>query len=98
MPPKMESSKHWETRQFTLVTFLFYILYTLLYIFFYNLLSPLHIIGFPCGSDGEKSACNAVHPSSVPGLESLLEKEMATHSTILARESHGQRRLVGYSP
>ena len=24
--------------------------------------------------------------------------EMATHSSILAGESHGQRRLVGYSP
>ena len=27
-----------------------------------------------------------------------LEKEMAIHSSILARESHGQRGLVGYSP
>jgi len=27
-----------------------------------------------------------------------LEKEMATNSSILAREFHGQRRLVGYSP
>ena len=31
------------------------------------------------------------------GGEDTLEKEMATHSTILARESHGQRSLVGYS-
>ena len=30
----------------------------------------------------------------VPGVE----KEMATHSSILAWKSHGQRSLVGYSP
>ena len=28
----------------------------------------------------------------------LLEKEMATHSVFLPGDSHGQRRLVGYSP
>ena len=28
----------------------------------------------------------------------LLEEEMATHSSTLAGESHGQRSLVGYSP
>ena len=27
-----------------------------------------------------------------------LEKEMASHSNILAWETHGQRSLVGYSP
>ena len=32
------------------------------------------------------------------GLEDPLEKEMATHSTILPRKSHGQRSLAGYSP
>ena len=26
------------------------------------------------------------------------EKEMATHSVFLPRESHGQRSLAGYSP
>ena len=31
------------------------------------------------------------------GWEDPLEKEMATHSSILARKSHGQRSLVGYS-
>ena len=30
--------------------------------------------------------------------EDPLEKEIATHSSILAWKSHGQRRLVGYSP
>ena len=31
------------------------------------------------------------------GWEDLLEDDAATHSSTLARESHGQRRLVGYS-
>ena len=32
------------------------------------------------------------------GWEDPLEEEMATHSSVLARKFHGQRRLVGYSP
>ena len=32
------------------------------------------------------------------GREDTLEKVMATHSSILAGNSHGQRSLVGYSP
>ena len=32
------------------------------------------------------------------GREDPLEKEMATHSSILPRESHGQRSLAGCSP
>ena len=32
------------------------------------------------------------------GQEDPLEKEMATHSSILPGESHGQRSLVGCSP
>ena len=32
------------------------------------------------------------------GWEDLLEKEMATLSSILAWKSHGRRNLVGYSP
>ena len=32
------------------------------------------------------------------GWEDLLEKGMATHSSILPREFHGQGSLVGYSP
>ena len=32
------------------------------------------------------------------GQEDPLEKEMATHSSILAWELHGQRSLEGYSP
>ena len=32
------------------------------------------------------------------GREDPLEEEMATHSSVLAGESHGQRGLLGYSP
>ena len=32
------------------------------------------------------------------GWEDPLEEEMATHSSILAGEFHGQRSLLGYSP
>ena len=32
------------------------------------------------------------------GQEDPLEKEVATHSSVLAGASHGQRSLVGYSP
>ena len=36
--------------------------------------------------------------ASIPGLGRSLEEEMATHSSILAGEFHGQRSLEGYSP
>ena len=32
------------------------------------------------------------------GRENPLEEGVATHSSVLAGESHGQRGLVGYSP
>ena len=32
------------------------------------------------------------------GQDNTLEKEMATHSSILAWKIHGQRSLAGYSP
>ena len=56
--------------------------------------------GFPCGSDGKESVCNV----GSLGQEDRLEKEMATHSSILQclqdtpvflGKFHGQRRLVG---
>ena len=36
--------------------------------------------------------------SWIPGLEDPLEEGMATHSSILPEESHGQRSLTDYSP
>ena len=40
-------------------------------------------MGFPGGSDGKESACIAGDLSSIPGQEDLLEKGMATHSSLL---------------
>ena len=41
--------------------------------------------GFPCGSDSKESACNVGNPWSLD-REGPLEKEMATHSSILTWE------------
>ena len=46
----------------------------------------------------EKFACQCRRQVPSLGWEDPLEKEMATHSSILAGKSHGQRSLVGYSP
>ena len=40
--------------------------------------------GFPGGSNGKESACNAGCLGVIPGWEDPLEKAMATHSCILA--------------
>ena len=40
--------------------------------------------GFPCSSVGKESACNSGHLGSILGWEDPLEKEMATHSSVLA--------------
>ena len=39
--------------------------------------------GSPGGSDGKESACNAGDLGSIPGWKDLLEKIMATPSSIL---------------
>ena len=54
--------------------------------------------GFPGGSVVKNPPVNAGEVGSIPGLEDPLEKEMATHSSILDWELHGQRSLAGYSP
>ena len=41
-------------------------------------------LGFPGSSDGKASAYNAGDLGSIPGWEDPLEKELATHSSILA--------------
>ena len=56
------------------------------------------LLGFPGGSDGKESACNAGDPGSIPGREDPVEKGMATHSSILAWRIPWQRSLVGYRP
>ena len=44
------------------------------------------------------SAGDGRDTGSVPGLGRPLVESMATHSSILAGEFHGQRSLAGYSP
>jgi len=41
-------------------------------------------MGFPGGSEGKESVCNAGDPGLSLGGEDLLEKGMATNSSILA--------------
>ena len=54
---------------------------------------------FPGGSDGKASVYNVGDPGSISGHEDLLEKEMATHSSILAWkipwEEHGGLQSMG---
>ena len=50
--------------------------------------------GFP----GDSVVKNLPANEGDVGREDPQEKEMATHSSILAGKSHGQRNLVGYSP
>ena len=49
-----------------------------------ELLDTLGNKGFPCGSPGKESACNAGDLGSIPGLGRSLEKGEATHCSILA--------------
>ena len=48
--------------------------------------------GFPDGSDGKESACNAGDPGSIPGLG----REWLPIPTFLPGEFCGQKSLVGY--
>ena len=55
--------------------------------------------GFPGGSDGKESTCNAGDLGWIPGLgRSPGEGQGNTVQYSLPGESNGQRRLVGYSP
>ena len=62
------------------------------------LVSSIFFMGFPGGLMVKNPP--AMQVAQVPSLswEDPLEKEMATHSSILAWKIHGQRSLVGYSP
>ena len=55
------------------------------------------LLGFPDGSDGKESACNAGDSSSLPGQEDPLEEGMATHSSILAWRIPWTEEPGGYS-
>ena len=45
---------------------------------------PVCTSGLPGATDSKESACNRGDPSSVPGSGRSLEREMVTHSRILA--------------
>ena len=62
------------------------LLYTCVYIF----------RGFPGGSDGKESACNARDQGLIPGLGGPPEEETATHSSILACRIPWTETLGGY--
>ena len=46
--------------------------------------SIIQKLGFPGGSDGKESACNAGDWGSIPGLGRFPKREKATHSNIFA--------------
>ena len=55
--------------------------------------------GFPRGSDGKESACNAGDPGSITGLLRFpWRKKWQPTPEFFPGESHGQRSLAGYSP
>ena len=56
-------------------------------------------LGFPGGSAGKESACNAGDLSLIPGLGSSPEGEHGNPLQYSCLENpHEQRSLVGYSP
>ena len=59
---------------------------------------PSILGGFPGGSEVKVPASNAGDLGSIPGSGSPLEKEVVTHSSILAWRTLWQRSLVAYSP
>ena len=59
-----------------------------------------HLGAFPGSSDGEKSICKAIDLHQFLDLEDPLEREMATHSsilgwTILCTEEPGRLQSMG---
>ena len=56
-------------------------------------------MGFPGGSDGVESACNAGDPGSLSGWGRAPGKGNGYPTPVLLPgEFHGQRSLVGFSP
>ena len=60
--------------------------------------SCIYIMGFPGGSDGKASACNAGDLVRFLGQEDPLEKKWQSTPALLPGKSHGRRSLIGYSP
>ena len=56
-------------------------------------------MGFPGGSDGKESACNAKDLGSIPGSGRFPgEGNGNPLQLFLPGESHGQKNLMGYNP
>ena len=56
-------------------------------------------MGFPGGSDGKESACNAGDLGSILGLERFPEEGQGNPLQYACLENlYGQRSLAGYSP
>ena len=55
-------------------------------------------LGFPGGSDGKESVCNARDLGSIPWSAKSSTEEWLPTPIFLLREFRGQRSLAGYSP
>ena len=56
------------------------------------------IVGFPSGSVGKESACNAEYPGLIPGSgRSPGKGNVKPTPVLLPGEFHGQRNWAGYS-
>ena len=55
-------------------------------------------LGFPSGSDGKESACNAEDLVSIPGLGRSPGEGNGYPPVFLPGEFHGLRSLVGHGP
>ena len=58
-------------------------------------LGHMVVLDFPGGSNGKESAYSEGDLGSIPGSGSSLEKEMATHSSILPWRIPGTRKPGG---
>ena len=58
----------------------------------------IYRMGFPGGSDGKVSVCNAGDPGFIPGLGRSWRRKWQPTPVLLPGKSHRQRSLVGYSP
>ena len=61
-------------------------------------LKYVYNLGFPGGSDGKESVCNAEDLGSVPGSGRSPGEGNGNPPVFLPGECYGQRSLVGYSP
>ena len=81
-------------------TFVNILHFLLIYSFLFYAVGQIYLFtGFPGGSDGKESACNAGDPGSIPGSGSSPGGGHGNplQYSFLPAESHGQRSLAGYS-